>query len=204
MEISNMAKENPKYQGVLLDENDKPIEGSEFKDWKSRSVAVVCAVISKTKDGQWQFLVEKRGPGCPDNVGKFVLPCGYSAWEETLREAAVRELYEETGLKANPEDLRFAGLNDGVKENRQNITLRYVIEMPEKVLISHLENVDLRTDIRGGEKNEVDELTLVPYFYARENADDFAFGHADVMKEIIDNYEKIKAGGYYKDSLDRK
>ena len=76
--------------------------------------------------------------------------------------------------------------------------------MPEKVLISHLENVDLRTDIRGGEKNEVDELTLVPYFYARENADDFAFGHADVMKEIIDNYEKIKAGGYYKDSLDRK
>lgn len=199
-----MAKENPRYQGVLLDENGKPIEGSDFKDWKSRSVAVVCSVISKTMDGEWQFLVERRGPGCPDNIGKLVMACGYVGWDETLREAAVRELFEETGLKVDPERLRFAGVNDSTRENRQNITMRFVVELSDNVLFTHIQHADLHSDIRGGESGEVDELLLIPLSYALENKGEFAFGHADVMKEIVDNFSKIKDGGYYKDSIDRE
>lgn len=196
-----MAKENPRYQGVLLDQNDQPIPGTEFKDWKSRSMAVVCAVVSKTKDGQFQFLLERRGPGCPDFVGCWAMPCGYVGWDESLREAAARELYEEVGLQVNPQDLKFAGMNDNPKENRQNITARFVVEVPEEKLLKLLDNTFMDSLGRGGEKGEVSELSLVPYFFVKDNAKDFAFSHDEVIKEMIDNYGKIMAGEFYKDSL---
>ena len=105
-------KENPRMRAVELDNNDQPIEGTERILWDSRSMAVTIIPIAKTSDGQYEFLVEKRGPGCPDNIGKYVMPCGYLNRGESLREAGAREMYEETGLKINPKSLKFAGIND--------------------------------------------------------------------------------------------
>lgn len=194
-------KENLKFKGILLDENDNEIPGTSFVGWHSRSMAVTCCIISKTRDGQYQFFLEKRGPGCPDNVGKYCMPCGYLGWGESLREGAVREAYEETGLKLNPKDLMFAGINDDPKENRENVTVRFVVEVPEKDLLEVIYNNDLNSLERGGEEKEVDELVLVPYFYVKEHEDDFAFNHNEVIKDVMDNLEKIKGGQFYKDSL---
>ena len=68
-------------------------DGSDRKVWLSRSLAVVGVIIINHK-----FLMVKRGTGCPDEVGKWVLPCGYVDWNETLKEAMYRETYEETGI----------------------------------------------------------------------------------------------------------
>ncbi len=43
------------------------------------------------------MLVGKRGTG-GDNPGKYNLPCGYFDWNEDLRYAMYREVWEETGI----------------------------------------------------------------------------------------------------------
>lgn len=129
------------------------------------------------------------------------MPCGYLSWGESLREGAAREVYEETGLKVNPKDLIFAGINDSPKENRENVTVRFIVEVPEKDILEVIYNNDLDSQERGGEEKEVEELVLVPYFYVKEHQNEFAFNHDRVIKEIIDNLEKIKSSQFYKDSL---
>lgn len=70
------------------------------KVWLSRSVAVVNMIIAEVDDRIYVLMV-KRGPGCPDEIGKWVMPCGYLDWNETLAECGIRETYEETGLNLN-------------------------------------------------------------------------------------------------------
>jgi len=70
--------------------------------WLSRSCAVVAGIFLDVFSSPFSFsrnvLLVQRGPGCPDNVGKWCMPCGYLDNNETLAEAAIREVYEETGL----------------------------------------------------------------------------------------------------------
>lgn len=66
--------------------------------WLSRSLAVVVNVWFIDQNMIPYVLISKRGNGTPDEQGKWVLPCGYLDYNETLAEAAIREVYEETGL----------------------------------------------------------------------------------------------------------
>lgn len=194
-------KENPRMRAVELNNNDQPIEGTERILWDSRSMAVAIIPIAKTSDGQYEFLVEKRGPGCPDNIGKYVMPCGYLNRGESLREAGAREMYEETGLKINPKNLKFAGINDDPAENRENVTVRFVALLDEKDITEKLQSGEINTDTasRGGEGNECDDITLIPF----NSIDDyeFAFNHDKLMKKTVENLDAIVSGSYYWDSL---
>lgn len=78
------------------------------KAWLSRSVAVVGLIRINNK-----YLMVKRGPKCPDEVGKWVLPCGYLDNDENLSEAMMRECKEETSfnLLAMMSDLTDVTLN---------------------------------------------------------------------------------------------
>jgi len=71
------------------------VDGEEV--WISRSCAVVNTIIIK-HEGKRYCLMGKRGKGCPDEVGSWVLPCGYLDGDETLASGAMRELLEESGL----------------------------------------------------------------------------------------------------------
>lgn len=72
-------------------------ESDVGKTWISRSCAVVNLIVGLQK-GVPHVLMVKRGPGAPDNVGKWVLPCGYLDNDETLADAARREAWEESGV----------------------------------------------------------------------------------------------------------
>ena len=82
----SMAFNNRENACVTIQETGK-------KTWLSRSVAVVGLIEIDNK-----FLMVKRGPKCPDEVGKWVLPCGYLDWDENLTEGMYRETAEETGI----------------------------------------------------------------------------------------------------------
>lgn len=65
----------------------------------SRASSVVAQVcVYAMTQAKWYILLVKRGEACPDFQGDWCLPCGYLDWDETLYQAMIREVYEETGL----------------------------------------------------------------------------------------------------------
>ncbi len=65
--------------------------------WLARTCAVATTVCC-CMQGKAYILLAKRGKGSLIARGKWNLPAGYLDWNETLTEAAEREVYEETGV----------------------------------------------------------------------------------------------------------
>ena len=61
-------------------------------------------------DDQDRLLLVKRAPGTTQ-PGKWAIPAGYVNYGEEIREAAARELFEETGLHAEIGDPVFVASN---------------------------------------------------------------------------------------------
>ncbi len=125
-------------------ENECVTTSDGRKFWISRSAAVVGVIAI---DGH--VLMVKRGDGCSDEVGKWVLPCGYVDWDENLKEAIWREVKEETGLNlinirdyamshgiifgldsfdSKEGDPAFVRSNPG-RDKKQNISMYMVLEL---------------------------------------------------------------------------
>ena len=98
-----------------------------FIGWFSRSVAVAVFIFVKTKDGKVKVLASERGEEAADFQGMWNVPCGYVDFDETTKEAAARELFEECGIKIDPSSLQLIKVQDSPKENHKNITLRYLL-----------------------------------------------------------------------------
>lgn len=77
-------------------ENEKATLADGRIVFLSRSTAVVVCVVCVV-DGVPHVLMGERGEAV-DHSGKWCMPCGYLDWDETLDEAVVREVFEETGL----------------------------------------------------------------------------------------------------------
>ena len=93
-----------------------------------RSVAVTLVTFFIDKDKKVYVLASKRGKGTPDPefVGSWNVCCGYLDFNETCRQAAVRETFEETGIKIDQDKLHFLTVNDDpTDDKRQNIRIIY-------------------------------------------------------------------------------
>lgn len=154
--------------------NSRPNECVKVNDrdiWVSRSCAIAITIIIKYY-GTLYCLMGKRGKGCPDKVGRWVLPCGYLDWDEYLVGGAMRELMEETGFdyigfKREWEDsIVLTNFDDGqpwyVHSNKsgvgQNITHHFAayIELPKHAMSLP------RLTTEYCESDEVDELKWIP------------------------------------------
>lgn len=159
--------------------------------WISRSMAV-CGIIfcTRPEDGKKFFLVERRGPGCPDFVGALACPCGYLGFGETRKEAVIREIKEEIGLdfSAIKEDIVERETEDRPEDNtRQNVTTRFSIPADYNQIKEYLDSgPDLSSKDRGGEEDEVSELVLVGEDEL-DNYSPWAWNH----KELLRKYSKL-------------
>ena len=142
------------------------------KYWYSRSICAVAFLFTTDNTGKWYVLANKRGL---DEKHKWNCPAGYLDFGETIAECAAREVYEETGLKINPDILHLVFINDNPKETRQNVTFRYVGLLNEKV-----EDLSKQLNSSHSEKNEVEEIKFIPV----EDIDkyEWAFNHDNLIK----------------------
>ena len=143
--------------------------------WISRSVAVVCFTLAPV-NGKWCVLANQRGVGTPDFQGCWNVPCGYLDYNETAKQAAIRETYEETGVQLS--DVLFWGFEDDPEENRQNVTLRYftIIDNPQPGFVS------LSTEALSGEEQEVSSVAWIPLDVIADF--DWAFDHDILIVEL--------------------
>lgn len=169
-----IPKVNTEVNQPCYDKYGRPI------GWLSRSCATSIFVFCKNDDGDWCVLASERGMGCPDFRGHWNCPCGYIDFNETSKECAMRELYEETGILVEEELVKFVGYNDDPRDNRQNITFRFAAVYEDAKV------GDFTFSKKLNEKDEVGEIRWVKI----TEIDDYlwAFGHDKI---IIDCYNKV-------------
>ena len=154
--------------------------------WISRSIAVVVFLFAKDIYGKEYILAEKRGKGTPDPeyIGKYCVPCGYLDYDETIVQAAQRELKEETGLTIPTFDFKLDSINDiPESDKRQNISFRYIVNS-----IVPVEDLSKLFTTKNSEKDEVDSIEFIEL--SNINKYEWAFNHEKLIKEMSFKKEK--------------
>jgi 8-oxo-dGTP diphosphatase len=141
-------------------------------------------LFAKDADGQTYILATQRGKGTPDPeyVGKYCLPCGYLDYDETTKQAAARELTEETGLTVPISDFIFWGYNDEPKsDKRQNITFRFIVKSPNTK--EELEQLFTTAN------SEKDEIASIRFINIHDVAlYEWAFNHDTLTLSFLQSY----------------
>lgn len=159
----------------------KGIEEATKNIWVSRSIAVVAFVFCRDKDGVMHILVSKRGEGTPDLEywHTWNCQCGYLDYDETTREAASRETYEETGIRIPPAQFGFWSFNDDPADSkRQNVTFRYYTIIHNKTI------EDFEFSRAHMEKDEVEEIRWMRLDEIDEHK--WAFGHDKLIPRLAE------------------
>lgn len=182
--------------------HNKAYDTEDGMKWDSRACAVVahiwCQIENEEGHIDTYILVGKRGTG-GDNIGKLNIPCGYMDWNENLRDATRRELYEETGfiLEDYYEKAAIVALdqpwyvNTEPSENRQNIVLHSAFvfclsaKRNEELPILSLENM---------EEDEVESVEWMNLDVAlnKTKSEDWAFNHKERIEHFFNLLVKEK------------
>ena len=121
--------------------------------WISRSCTTECIIFNCMND-EWFVLANKRGRGCINNIGLWNVPAGYLEYDETLEECAIRETFEETGVKISKKQLNLFEVDSTCddKLNSQNVIIAYWVNINGAAILTN-ENSD---------PDEVEEIKWIP------------------------------------------
>lgn len=159
----------------------------ECKLWLSRSSAVVSLVTIYCEDTHTHYvLIGQRGKGTSKFQGYWNLPCGYLDKDESLKDAAIRETFEETGLYVgNIDEFKSTDqpvfVNSDPKDNsRQDITNYFLFS--SIVNIEELHHINSLLSNKYAEPDEVSNVKLI-------NVNDvdtynFCFNHDKIIMQI--------------------
>ena len=89
----------------VKDGGNFPIKRNGKEYWVSRSNTVSLYVFGYDKNGVMHVLINKRGNEVKKGNGRWSIISGYLDYNETLENAAVRECWEETGVKIDKKKL---------------------------------------------------------------------------------------------------
>lgn len=161
--------------------------------FESRSVAVTAVVVGwDAAAGTFRALVGERGPRV-DKSGSWCLVCGYLDWDESLRDAVRREVFEESGvdltvLEASGEawvSKQPIFIQSDPSAHRQNVTARYLVSLSRLVPLS----------TENAEPGEVTQLAWLPLDSASIDAKPWAFHHEEILHELRAFFEEEKSLG---------
>ena len=148
-----------------------------FIGWFSRSMATALFAFCKDEDGNWCVLASERGIEAADFRGMWNCPCGYLDYDETTKECAVRECFEETGVQIPIDSLIFINYEDDpITANRQNVTFRFAAKIEDHIT----------TDFKfSKEKNEGAEVGEIKWVKIKDVDNyEWAFNHKTRIEEI--------------------
>lgn len=152
-----------------------------FLGWYSRSMASSLFVFCKDKDGNWCVLASERGVEAADFRGKWNCTCGYLDRDETIKECAVRECFEETGIEIPINALTFVGYEDNpITANKQNVTFRFCAKIEDKI------TTDFIFSKKNNEGKEVGEIKWIKIDEVGNY--EWAFNHGALISEF---YKRI-------------
>lgn len=159
-------------------------------EWICRATTVVIFIYRKIGN-RMQVLIEKRGKGAGSCPGRNCVPCGYLDYDETLKEAAVREVHEETGMAIDKERLEFQFINSRPEGETQELSIHYVYFANED------EDFDI-SKAKGGEKDEISDVGWLDIGSVDGNTVDvdlyailamnFCFGHDKLIVQHLSKY----------------
>ena len=119
--------------------------------WVSRSNTVSLYVFGYDKNRVMYTLISKRGNNLTKGRGKWNVVTGYLDYNETLEHAAVRECWEETGVKIDEKKL----INMGTNSRKETVNTCFCVLLEDSI-----ENYP--TSIVNSEHGEVSKAEWVP------------------------------------------
>ena len=163
------------------DKSVRELLAPAFIGWFSRSMATAIFVYCKDADGDWCVLSSVRGEEAADFRGFWNCTCGYLDYDETTKDCAMRELYEETGILIDEDLVKFIGYEDNPEANRQNVTFRFAAFIEDAV------TTDFTFSKENNEGKEVGEIKWIKI----SDVDDYmwAYGHDKRIKEIFEAHK---------------
>jgi 8-oxo-dGTP pyrophosphatase MutT (NUDIX family) len=138
-----------------MSNKNRPIEVDGKIEWISRSIVISCVVLAKDKQGNNYVLLNQRGEAV-NLTNLWNIPGGYLDYNETVDECAVREVFEETGVKIdlNKYKLSLIGIYSDPRGKKQNVLIIYGVVIDE-----FIEDIEL-TD-KYSEPNEVKDIKFI-------------------------------------------
>lgn len=101
----------------IIDGGNFPIKRNGKEYWISRSTTVGVYVFCLDQTGVIYTLASKRGPHVHTQQNLWNAPCGYLEYGDSIKETAVKECWEETGVKIPFEKLVYLGENSEFSRN---------------------------------------------------------------------------------------
>lgn len=149
-------------------------------------------LFRKGTDGAWEVLLQKRSadkdsfPGCYDISSAGHIPAG-----EGFLPSALRELKEELGITASPEEMHYVGMHDaeihtefyGKPWNNHELSAVYVLFC------------DMAAEQMEIQKEEIEEVAWFSFRECRRKMKDNAFPHCifedemEMLEHFLNTYD---------------
>lgn len=151
-------------------------DGREFWISRANAVCVMVVRVNPENTSKLQVLAGLRGKDVTDS-GLWCMPCGYLDWDESLKEAGRREVWEESNLLLDLANFEIHEIDSNPSKARQNVTTHF------RYFATEDETKD--QDMTPKNFGEVEEIRWVTVGEHKELP--WAFDHGDRISNLILN-----------------